>query len=30
IQLGEHPRNIQRKLLNFISPSSRPKEKKQE
>ncbi|MCD6204651.1 MAG: flagellar motor protein [Candidatus Marinimicrobia bacterium] len=27
IQLGEHPRNIQRKLLNFISPSSRPKEK---
>lgn len=26
IQLGEHPRNIRRKLLNFISPNVRPKE----
>ena len=26
IQMGEHPRNIRRKLMNFIAPKNRPKE----
>ncbi len=26
IQLGEHPRNIRRKLFNFVEPNKRPKE----
>jgi len=26
IQLGEHPRNIRRKMLNFIPPKMRPQE----
>jgi chemotaxis protein MotA len=28
IQLGEHPRNIRRKLLNFIPPKMRPEDEK--
>ncbi len=29
IQLGEHPRNIRRKLLNFIPPKMRPNDEKE-
>jgi flagellar motor component MotA len=29
IQLGEHPRNIRRKLLNFVPPKMRPNDEKE-